>query len=102
MDGSQTILQISSSFSYFYDPAKPVGSRVDPAQMMLNGMPMDSAATYAVTINGFLAGGGDGFMNFTAGTNPVGAQGDDLDALIAYFGQNDPLTPPMLGRILTP
>jgi 5'-nucleotidase len=43
-----------------------------------------------VTMNSFLATGGDGFAVFNEGTDPLG--GDlDSDALVAYFAANEPL-----------
>jgi 5'-nucleotidase len=51
-----------------------------------DGTPLDLAATYSVTINSFLAGGGDGFTVLTAGTNRVIGP-VDLDALVEYLRQ---------------
>ena len=41
--------------------------------------------TYRVTMNNFLASGGDGFTVFNQGTNALGGA-QDIDALVAYFG----------------
>ena len=60
--------------------------------------PIDLAATYRVTVNSFLADGGDGFTVLIGGTNRLG--GDvDLDALEDYFVANSPIAPPAPGRI---
>ena len=58
--------------------------------MALNGTPIDPAATYRVTTNDFLANGGDGFTNLTAGTNRITAPGFDVDALVALPGRRRP------------
>ena len=54
--------------------------------LQLNGVPIDPAASYRVTTNDFLANGGDGFTNLTAGTDRTTAPGFDVDALTAYLG----------------
>jgi 5'-nucleotidase len=52
---------------------------------MLNGQPIVPAATYRVTMNNFLASGGDGFTVFNLGTDALGGA-QDIDALVEYFG----------------
>ena len=54
-------------------PRRRSGAKV--SNMALNGTPIDPAATYRVTTNDFLANGGDGFTNLTAGTGRVTAPG---------------------------
>jgi len=56
------------------------------------------AASYRVTMNNFLAAGGDGFTRFTAGTAPlIGVT--DLDGLVAYFKASSPVAPGLQNRI---
>jgi 5'-nucleotidase len=81
---TQRILQVSASFTYTYTVSAALGSKV--SNMQLNGVPIDLAASYRVTMNDFLANGGDGFTNFTAGTDRATAPGFDVDALVAYLG----------------
>ena len=92
------ILQVSSTVAYTFDPAATVGNHIDPTQVFIGGVVLDLAATYRVTVNNFIAGGGDGFAAFAKGTNRV-TGAIDLDALVAYLGANDPLPPPAGGRI---
>ena len=89
-------LQISSSLHYSYSAAAPQGSRV--SNITVNGTPVDPAATFRVSVNNFLAAGGDGFTEFTKGTNLAGGP-VDLDALIAYLGAHPNLAPPAADRI---
>jgi 5'-nucleotidase len=56
-------------------------------------VPIDKTATYRVTMNSFLAGGGDGFAVFKEGTERLSG-GFDLNALVDYLGENGPLLPP--------
>ncbi len=55
------ILQVSKGFSYAWDGAKPYGEHVIADRMTLNGQRIDPAASYRVTVNNYLAVGGDGF-----------------------------------------
>lgn len=66
------------------DPTRFDDNRVIPESIQINGQPLDSAATYSVTVNSFLAGGGDNFTQFTAGNQRVIGP-VDLDALIEYL-----------------
>ena len=93
------ILHVSEGFQYSWDGSKPNGERIVAGRMMLNGQPVDPAASYRVTVNNYLAVGGDGFVAFTEGTaQQVGVY--DVDALYAYFGANSPVTPQPGGRIV--
>jgi 5'-nucleotidase len=92
------ILQVSYGFSYAWDGTKPFGQRVIADRMSLNGRPIDPAAGYRVTVNNYLAVGGDGFSVLKEGTAPrVGVY--DVDALYAYFQASSPLSPPPAARI---
>jgi 5'-nucleotidase len=80
------ILQVSAGFSYEQSPAAATCAAKVGA-ITLEGKPIDPKSTYRVTVNSFLATGGDGFVVFNDGTDRVG--GDvDIDALIAYFEAN--------------
>jgi 5'-nucleotidase len=93
----QRILQPSVGFTYTYDLSRAVGDRV--LDMRLGGAAIDPAATYRVTTNDFLANGGDGFTNLTAGTDRVTAPGFDVDALVAHLGAGAPVGPGPANRI---
>jgi 5'-nucleotidase len=93
------ILQISSGFSYAWDAAAPYGSRVPPDRISLNGKPVDPQASYRVTVNGFLAVGGDGFSALRDGL-AVRFGVYDVDALYAYFKANSPIAPGPADRIV--
>jgi 5'-nucleotidase len=93
------IMQVSEGFSYTWKASGPDGDKIDPASIMLNGTPIDPSATYRVTVNNFMAAGGDGYMAFTEGTD-VRTGPIDLDAVDAYLSSHNPLTPPATGRII--
>jgi len=97
--GVARILQVSSGFTYAYiwDAATKVGT-VDGASIRLHGSPIVPTASYRVTMNSFLAGGGDGFAVFKDGTDRLSG-GFDLDALVDYLVRNDPTALPAGDRI---
>jgi 5'-nucleotidase len=101
------ILQVSHGFTYTYSASAALGSKV--SNLALNGVPMDPAATFRVTMNGFLDGGGD-FTAFNpdgtvknpsrlaVGTDKIVHPGFDIDALVAYMGAG-PVAPGTADRI---
>jgi 5'-nucleotidase len=92
------ILQVSKGFNYTWDGSKPQGERVIADRMSLNGQPIDPAASYRVTVNNYLAVGGDGFTALKQGSAPqFGVY--DVDALYAYFQANSPIAPRPADRI---
>jgi 5'-nucleotidase len=84
----------SAKFHFAYDLSRPEGSHI--VGMNLDGKPIDPAARYRVSINNFLASGGDGYTVLTEGTDTYDA-GLDLDALEAWLATNPKV--PALGRI---
>src|SRR3984957_7476240 len=92
------ILQVSKGFNYIWDGAKPYGDRVIADRMSLNGQPIDATTSYRVTVNDYLAVGGDGFTALKEGSAPqFGVY--DVDALYAYFQANSPIAPQPADRI---
>jgi 5'-nucleotidase len=55
-----------------------------PETIVANGVVQDPTRTYRVTVNNFMAGGGDGFTVLLGGTHALGGV-QDIDALTAYF-----------------
>jgi 5'-nucleotidase len=92
------ILQVSKGFAYMWDGAKPYGERVAADKMTLNGVRIDPAASYRVTVNNYLSVGGDGFTALKDGTaQQVGIY--DADALYNYFKASGPIAPVKPDRI---
>ena len=82
-------LQVSAGFTYSYNSTLPLCSdRI--YDLMLNGSPVLPGTTYKVTMNNFIADGGDSFPAFKAGTNRVYAPDFDVDALADYLDANTP------------
>ncbi|MFC8615616.1 bifunctional metallophosphatase/5'-nucleotidase [Micromonospora purpureochromogenes] len=76
------------------------GTRVVRGSLTLGGVTVTDAGTYRVTVNNFLAGGGDGFTALKSGTNQVTGM-IDLDAFVAYLTASSPVSAPALDRIRT-
>ena len=95
-DGSGRMLQISYSLTYTWTLSAPVGSKV--SDMKINGVAVDPAASYRVTVNNFLAGGGDGFTAFLAGADLLTGM-IDLDAFVEYITAYSPVAPGPQNRI---
>lgn len=94
------IMLPSKGFKYTWDAAAVCDARVrnvtlvsgasaGPGAEILvdaNGRVIDPTRPYRVTVNHYMASGGDGFSTFVNGTDRLaGAQ--DIDALVSYFGR---------------
>ena len=100
------ILQVSAEFSYTWDAAAPVGSRVDASSIDIDGAPlrwdwsplMTGAEPDRVTVNSYLADGGSGFSVLEEGSERTGGE-IDLDALVAFFASSGAVAPGAQDRI---
>ncbi|WP_300974284.1 bifunctional metallophosphatase/5'-nucleotidase [Sphingomonas sp. LHG3406-1] len=82
---ASSLLIPSEGFAYRFDVSRGDGRRI--TAMTLNGRPIDPARTYRVTVNNFLASGGDGYSVLAQGRDAVDG-GPDLDALEAWLAGN--------------
>ena len=92
-DARPHLLAVSSSFSYEWSADAEVGQRVDFDSIELHGQPLERDREYRVTVNNFLADGGDGFTILTEGRDRVGGA-VDLDVLADYVERHSPIEPP--------
>ena len=97
MGSEPRILQISGLL-YTWEEQAPIGERI--IQLMNeNGTPIDDSQKYTVTMNEFLAEGGDGFSVFQEGTM-IQEGPTELDALTQYIqGHEGDILVPALNRI---
>ena len=93
-------LGVSEGFRYEYVPDAPGGQHIVASTMTLDGTPLDLAATYRVTVNSFLAAGGDNFTVLGGGTDPVTTGDNDLTMLVDYLRANSPVTADPASRAL--
>jgi 2',3'-cyclic-nucleotide 2'-phosphodiesterase (5'-nucleotidase family) len=91
-DAHSTILQVSG-LRVWYDARRPAGHRIVKV-LTSSGAPLKAGASYSVTANSFLMGGGDGFTNFKRAKRQKDI-GTDLTALCQYLqlGLPVPLQP---------
>ena len=97
------VMQIANGLNYTWDTLGTCGTRIrnvaftptdvtvyPPAitgptdNLVINGVVQNPAKTYRVTVNNFMATGGDGFSTFLGGTGVQGGA-QDIDALVAYL-----------------
>ncbi|GAA4924562.1 5'-nucleotidase [Stackebrandtia albiflava] len=81
------LLQPSEGFTYTVDASATGADRILTDTIALNGQPLDPAATYRVTVNSFLADGGDGFAVLAEGGNRL-VGGLDIDVFKDWFTAN--------------
>jgi 5'-nucleotidase len=93
------ILQPSAGFTYRWDSRRPHGSRVE--DMRLNGRAVEVTDELRVTLNSFLAAGGDSFRVLRDGRDRVGGP-LDIDAFTEFLKAESvhrPLSPKSTSRI---
>jgi 5'-nucleotidase len=94
--GQNRIMLPSANVHYQWTTAG--GSHVVDGSLTFGGTPVNKAASYRVTMNNFMADGGDGYTVFRSCTAPLGGE-VDLDAFARYLGAHSPVAPPPLNRI---
>jgi 5'-nucleotidase len=98
------ILPVSNGFSYTWDARQPEGAapgkgqRVVPGSVRLHGEPIVLEQSYRVTVNSFMASGGDALSVFKQGRNVQEGENDLVVAKL-YFRLKGLLPPPQMGRI---
>jgi 5'-nucleotidase len=92
------ILQISRGFTYAWQASKPPGERIVPGSLRLNGVAIEPQQRVRVTVNSFLAGGGDNFSALKDGQEVRTGQ-MDIDALEAHVQRAGTIAPGTLDRI---
>lgn len=102
---TQRILQPSNGLRYSWSASAPACTKIieltftptdvstvppltlgAPDRVVVGGVVQNPDKTYRVTVNNFLANGGDGFQVLIGGTHVIGGA-QDIDALTAYLGR---------------
>ena len=100
---SRPFLHLGVSDGFTYDLSKTISdgacTAVTVSNVMLNGVALSNTATYKVTVNSFLADGGDNFDTFATITAPRLDGGVDLQALANYLAAFGPVDPPGTDRV---
>jgi 5'-nucleotidase len=99
--GAGRLLAVSRGLSYTFDNAKIGGnfaidgSPIVAGSLKLNGVAIDPAKSYKIVTNSFMIGtAADNFTVLAKGSNITDTKILDLEAFIAYFKANSPLSPP--------
>jgi 5'-nucleotidase len=100
---SRPFLHLGVSEGFTYDLSKTIVAgnctTVTVSNVKLNGVALNPTASYNVTVNNFLADGGDNFSTFGTITAPRLDGGNDLQALVNYLGTFSPVAPPSIDRV---
>lgn len=89
----------TSGIQYTWDASLDPSNRIVPGSVLIEGAPLVESAIYTVTVNSFIASGGDNFTVLTDGTNRVIGP-VDLDALVDYIELlEQPFSAQVEGRI---
>ena len=105
LGSSRPFLQLGVSQGLSYTLSKTIAggncTTVSVTNVVLNGVPLDPGGTYPVTVNTFLADGGDNFLTFAEVDPSLRLPaGNDLEALTNYLGTFSPVSPPSTDRVL--
>lgn len=82
----------SSSMTYAWHAKAAYGQRV--RDLLVSGVPVDPAREYRITVNSFMADGGDGVSMLTKGRQRVGGI-LDVDALVNHLLATNPSPDPV-------
>lgn len=94
-------LGVSEGFTYDLSTTIVAGDclSITVSNVELNGVPLSPTASYNVTVNNFLADGGDNFDTLGTITTARLDGGNDLQALVNYLGTFGPVDPPSTDRV---
>lgn len=100
--GQPQVLQLSSALRYEADMSRAGADRLLADTVRVKGEPVRASETYRVTVNDFLAEGGNGFPTLKKGTHRE-STGTDLVAFTEYLKRHSSpghaLAPPAADRI---
>ncbi|MEU9122770.1 bifunctional metallophosphatase/5'-nucleotidase [Streptomyces sp. NPDC048506] len=91
-------LAVSGNVRYTFDAAGAVGRRVDPADVFIDGRPLDLKRRYRLAAPSYTLINQDGFSAFTGFTAPV-RHTRDFESFIAFVRAREELVPAPLDRV---
>lgn len=97
-DARRSFLFVSKGFSYRWDPKRPAGDKVLADSLVLDGKPVLPEQKIRVTVNSFVAEGGDSFSDLRQGADRVVGI-VDVEALEQYVAANPGLKPDTAPRV---
>ncbi|GIH16815.1 bifunctional metallophosphatase/5'-nucleotidase [Rugosimonospora africana] len=94
-----TPLTVSHNVSYTVDTSAPVGQRIDPTKLLIDGKPIDLNATYRLAALTYTLLGADQTTGFTVYSKPVVRGSRDREAFISYLRAHPTISPAPLNRV---
>ncbi len=89
--GDKDRLQVSKGFGYTWNKSAPLGKKVNISSIKIKGTSINPSSLYRVTVDSFLADGGDNLSILKAGINRT--RGSlDIDAIVDYFNHSSPVS----------
>ncbi|WP_053600481.1 bifunctional metallophosphatase/5'-nucleotidase [Bacillus sp. FJAT-18017] len=93
-------LAVSHNVRYTFDASKPVGQRVEPENVIINGKVLDPDKSYRVAALAYLIRGNDGYPTFKGYANPVRTEVDHW-AFLSYLKSQKEIDPSTLVNRVT-
>ncbi len=98
-EARRSFLFVSRGFSYRWDLRRPVGDRVLADSLRLDGQVITPEQKLRVTLNAFIADGGDSYADLRQGTERQAGL-VDVEALEQYLAANPGLRPDPVPRVI--
>lgn len=95
--GSKVRIMPISGLKVKYDDSRAAGDRI-VSIVKNDGTPVDMDATYSITVNNYMAGGGDGYAILATITDKT-IDVVDLEAFVNYIKKNGVVDPKIEGRV---
>ncbi|MFI9075050.1 bifunctional metallophosphatase/5'-nucleotidase [Streptomyces sioyaensis] len=91
-------LAVSANVRYTFDAAAPVGRRIDPADVFIDGVALDLTRRYRLAAPSYTLINQDGFSAFTGFTAPV-RHTRDFESFVSFVRTKKQLAPAPLNRV---
>ncbi|MCF3175302.1 bifunctional metallophosphatase/5'-nucleotidase [Streptomyces sioyaensis] len=91
-------LAVSANVRYTFDAAAPVGRRIDPADVFIDGTALDLTRHYRLAAPSYTLINQDGFSAFTGFTAPV-RHTRDFESFVSFVRTKKQLAPAPLNRV---
>ena len=95
---AQRVMQVSNGFKFSWSASAAACNKIVDVSLhgvgiVTAGVVLNPTDTFRVTVNNFMATGGDNYTVLTAGADPLGGA-QDIDALTAYMANFKSPSPP--------
>jgi 5'-nucleotidase len=91
-------LAVSHNVRYTFDASRPVGDRVDPADVLIDGCPLDITKKYRLATMAYTFVQGDGYSALAEYSKPV-RHVRDYESFVKFIGTHEVLTTAPLDRV---